>query len=1011
MLVPSRVEDLAFIYVLVGEYDAALDAIEHLLSIPSRFSVPLLRLDPRWDPLRDHARYKALLRRHGFEPASKPQEKAVATDYRIRLAVLPFEDLSPEPQEWFSDGMTGELIATLGKIEALGVISRTSAMSYKRSDKSLPQIARELNVSKLVEGSVLSVGGRYRITVDLIDAATDTHLWSNSYEHDERDVITLQNEVARAIAREIEVAVTPAEESRLAHARQVNPEVYKLFLKGQSHTNKWTGEGFKTAIELFEQAIALDPTYARAWAGLAEVYQMQGLWGMKPPQEVYPLATAAARKALELDDTLGLAHATLGQGKFLLDWDWTGPEEDFQRALELNPGEAHVHYIYSFYLTLTGRSDEGVAEIKRALELDPFQWNYNAHMGWCLFYARRYDESIAQYQTLLEKDPDDRMARVFIPLNYAAKGMYDEALAECEKMGGCRGDLAWIYAVAGERQAALDEVSRLETKKHSSPWGIAVIYAGLNEKEQAFEYLEKAYDQKHKFVLWIKVAPELDPLRDDPRFDDLLRRVGLEPTGAATFRSRGSPHGDASGKAPEDTGKIMLAVLPFDNLSPDPQEWFSDGMTGEVIATLGKIEALGVISRTSAMRYKDADKSLPEIARELNVSKLVEGSVLRTADRVRITVELIDAATDTHLWSNSYERDERDVITLQNEVARAIAREIEIAVTPAEESLLTTAQRVNPEAYRLYLKGQDHADKWTPEGFKRAIEFFEQAIALDPTYARAWAGLAEVHLTQGLYGTVSQQEAFPRALAAASKALEFDDTLGLAHATLGCVRFFVDWDWYGPEEDFQRALKLSPGNARVHYLYSFYLILLGRFDEGITKTRRAIELDPFRHFYHENLGWSYWMARRHDEAIAQYRKLMEKKPDERFYYVALATNYAANGMHDEALAECAKLGGCRGDLAWIYAVAGERQAALNEVSRLEAKKHSNPWAIAVIYAGLGEKEQAFEWLEKVYEDRDPMALWFNIAIKLDPLRDDPRFDDLLRRIGLEPPSIPAEQTP
>ncbi|UCC32110.1 MAG: tetratricopeptide repeat protein, partial [Phycisphaerales bacterium] len=470
--------------------------------------------------------------------------------------------------------------------------------------------------------------------------------------------------------------------------------------------------------------------------------------------------------------------------------------------------------------------------------------------------------------------------------------------------------------------------------------------------------------------------------------------------------------GDRDVTAPLTTGPITsLAVLPLKNRSGDPdQDYFADGMTGELITALGRISALQkVISLTSVMQYKEQSKPIPQIVRELNVDGVIEGAVQQSRDRVLVSARLIHGPTDRQLWGNRYDRDMRDVLAMQGDIARSIAREIKIAVTPAEELRLTTARRVNPEAYRLYLQGQSHHYTWTEEGFKKAIESFEQAVAADPMCAHAWAGLAEVYLWQGISGAEPQQEVYPRALAAATEALGSDDTLGLAHATLGHVKFFVDWDWHGSEEDLRRGLELSPNNAHVHYLYSVYLILARRFEEGIAECKLALELDPFQHYYHENLGWCYWMAQRHDKAIAEYQKLVEKKPNERFYYIALANNYAAKGMYDEALAECAKMGGCQGATAWVYAVTGKRQDALNEIARLKGIEPVSPWPIAVIYAGLGEREQAFQWLEKVYEDRSPMAPWLNISHKLDPLRDDPRFDDLLRRIGSKPPSIPVKE--
>ena len=458
-----------------------------------------------------------------------------------------------------------------------------------------------------------------------------------------------------------------------------------------------------------------------------------------------------------------------------------------------------------------------------------------------------------------------------------------------------------------------------------------------------------------------------------------------------------------------------LAVLPLENLSRDPeQEYFADGMTEELIADLGKIRALRVISRTSAMRYKGTKKSLLEIARELNVDALVEGSVLRAGDRVRITTQLIHAATDRHLWSESYERDLKDVLALQSEVARSIAREIKIALTPQEQARFAEARPVDPEARQLYLKARYYAAKSTQEGAQKALEYFQQSIDKDPAYAAAYAQLANTYAVLGYTGidVRPSREMMPRAKAAALKALELDDTLAEAHTSLGFVRWAYDWNWPAAEVDFKRAIELSPGYATAHLRYANFLCSLGRFDEAVEEDKRSLELDPLSIIINHAQAWPYHLSRRYDQAIEAYRKTLEMEPNYPRTHLRLGEVYAAKGMYRDAIAEYEKFsalgGGSTMALALIgnaHAQAGERHEALRALEELtaESKRRYVPFFhIAIVHAGLGDKDQAFAWLDRAYEERSQFLVDLKFIPILDPLRSDPRFADLVRRVGLPP---------
>jgi serine/threonine protein kinase/Flp pilus assembly protein TadD len=469
-------------------------------------------------------------------PKSKTSDEAIHS-----IAVLPLENLSGDPeQEYFAEGMTEVLITDLGKISALRVISRTSVMQFKATKKTIPEIAKELNVDAIVEGSVQRSGDRVRITAQLLYGPTDRHLWGESYERNLTDVLGLQSELALAIAKEIRAKVTPQEETHLTSAGPVNKEAYELYLKGRYHWNKRTEEGLKKGIEHFKQAIEKDPGYALAYAGLADSYFILAYYSWLPPKEAYPKARAAAMKALELDDLLAEGRAALASVKRDFEWDWVEAEKQFRQAFKLTPSYAYAHQWCANLFNLLGRREEALTEMKKALELDPLSLIINADLGRTYYWARQYDQSLEQFRKTLDLDPNFALAHLWLGQVYEQRRMYETAISEFQKGislsgGGSTYALARLghaYAVAGRRveaQMVLNQLNDLSKQKYVSPYDIAVIYAGMGEKNQAFAWLERAYDERSVWMTHLKVDPSLDPLRSDLRFTELLKKIRLQP--------------------------------------------------------------------------------------------------------------------------------------------------------------------------------------------------------------------------------------------------------------------------------------------------------------------------------------------------------------------------------------------------------------------------------------------------------------------------------------------------
>jgi TolB-like protein/DNA-binding winged helix-turn-helix (wHTH) protein/Tfp pilus assembly protein PilF len=456
------------------------------------------------------------------------------------LAVLPLENLSGDPsQEYFADGMTEELIGRLSNIHGLRVISRTSAMQFKHTRLSVPEIARKLGVDAIVEGSVIREGSQIRVHAQLISGATDEHIWAEEYQQEYRSILGLQEEVARTIAERVKISLTPQERASLAPARTVDPEAHEDYLKGRYYFNQRTGDALSKGVGYFQQAIARDPSYALAYSGLADAYALLGFRGGFPSKDALSRAKAAALKAIELDDTLAEPHASLAFIAETHEWDWATAEREYKRALELNPGDARAHHWYAGYLMYVGRLEEGIAEARRARDLDPLSLPVNNALAGRLLVAGRVDEALEQVQRTLELNPNFAPAHQTRGWVYLNQGKHKEAIGEFQQAVDVSGtndtdfvlDLGFAHAVVGNREEARRILAKLKQQHERGlvPSGsIAILYGALGDLNEAFAWLEKAYEERDPELTYVKVpGRRFEPLRRDPRFRKLLVRMSL----------------------------------------------------------------------------------------------------------------------------------------------------------------------------------------------------------------------------------------------------------------------------------------------------------------------------------------------------------------------------------------------------------------------------------------------------------------------------------------------------
>jgi TolB-like protein/DNA-binding winged helix-turn-helix (wHTH) protein/Flp pilus assembly protein TadD len=560
--------------------------------------------------------------------------------------------------------------------------------------------------------------------------------------------------------------------------------------------------------------------------------------------------------------------------------------------------------------------------------------------------------------------------------------------------------------------------------EHSLNAAVKRLRAGLNDSADHPRYVETLARRGYRFIAPVNGvqaggedhAPVVIPSDAGTKGDFRGHRLWLSAmlalfTVAAV--GLGWRHWRQRPAAPAARVIRSLAVLPLQNLSGDPsQDYFADGMTEELIGRLANIHSLRVISRTSAMHFKNTQLSVPEIAKTLGVDAIVEGSVIREGNQVRVHAQLIRSETDEHIWAEEYEREYRSILSVQQEVAQRIAERIEISLTPQERGSLASAHLIDPQAHEDYLKGRYYFNQRTEGPLNRSIGYFRQAIDRDPSYALAYCGLADAYALLGFRGGLPSKDALASAKAAALKAIQLDDTLAEPHASLAFIAETYEWDWATAERQYKRALELNPNDARTHHWYAGYLMYVGRFEEGISEARRARDLDPLSLPLNNALAGRLLVASRYDEALAQVQKTLELDPHFAPAHQTLGWAYLHRGKNDEAIREfqtALQLSGTDDtdlvlDLGFAYATAGRGNEARTILARLKKLREHGlvpSSSIAILYGAMGELNEAFAWLEQAYEERDPQLTYLKVpGRRFDPLRHDPRFQELVHRVGL-----------
>jgi len=766
------------------------------------------------------------------EPASV-EKMALPLPEKPSIAVLPFANMSGDPeQEYFSDGISEEIITALSKTPKLFVIARNSTFSYKGKPVKVQQVAEELGVQYVLEGSVRKSEDRVRIAAQLIDALTGRHLWAERYDRDLKDIFALQDEITIKIISALQVKLTDGEIARTSAKGTQNLEAYLKLLQAYEFLYTVTKEGFAQARRLCEEAIELDQEYAAAYGLLGATHFMDSTMGWsKSREESLNRAFEIIKKAKALDDSDSLSHSLLGV-LYVMTTEFDKGIEECERAVALAPNSGKAHIWMGLVLHIVGRHEEAIRYAEHALRLDPIPpgWYFRI-LGQAYSWVGRYEEAIAAFKKSLQRAPNDRLTHLHLTTAYSWAGCLEEARTQ------------------------VAEVLRI-TPKYSVEQAKTILYKNKTDRERYLDALRKAGLPEH---------PPL-PLPDKP----------------------------------------SIAVLPFENMSGDPaQEYFSDGITEEIITALSKTPKLFVIARNSTFTYKGKPVKVQQVGRELGVKYVLEGSVRKAEDQVRITAQLVDAQTGHHLWAERYDREMKDIFAIQDEIAMKIVTAMRVKLTEGEQARLVEKEVKNPDAFLKYLQASSLLHHGTKENLIRFGQLAQEIVDMEPEYSIGYRLLGRYHYFLADMG-ISPLENFKKAFQFAQKALSMDEFDAGAHALLGQVYLLIR-KYEKAIASGKRSVELQPNGAGFHADLGSTLSYAGRIDEAIAHIKQAIRLNPFPPFYYyQYLSRCYLQMGQYEDALAEYRKALQRAPDNPANHLSIAITYALLDREEEARASAAK---------------------------------------------------------------------------------------------------------
>ncbi|HEV7645933.1 MAG TPA: protein kinase [Pyrinomonadaceae bacterium] len=984
-----------------------------------------LRKDPQ-DRYQSVAELKADIEKHLkgspiSAPSYKPERKNGRPEQRSEtklIAVLPLKLLSISGTEntdetYLSIGLADAIISRLASVRSFTVRPTSSIQRYENEDVSPIRAGKELGVEFILEGRIKKAADRIRVSLQLLNVESGATIWAGQFDENFTDVLQLEDAISSQVAEALIPQLTGEEKEKLAKRGTNNAEAYEAYLRGRFYWNQFTGESLFKSLAAYQRAIELDPDYALAYVGIADFYNWINVFGLMPSNECYDKATAAAERAMEIDDQLGEAYAAMCFAVLGQRWDWVECDRLVKKALQYAPNYWYSYECLAYLYTTVRNFDQGIAAIKRAEELDPLSPRAILMTSWIHYQSRYYAEAISRARRTLEFDANFAQGYLHMGNSLSQNKRAEEAVAALEKslelMPGftmTRYMLTYAQAAAGqmdEARAVVEELRRRAKTEYVKPYFIALGCIAIGEIDEAFEWLDNAFAEGDVWLIWIATEPKLDPIRKDPRYENLLQRM-KHPL---TMR-------DAAETVFDTGGDKSIAVLPFKLLNSRKDEDTGDeylgvGLADSLITRLSNIRRL-VVRPTSSILHYESDTDPFKAGRELNVDFVLDGNIRHFGEsNIRVTVQLSSVREGAARWAGHFDEEFTDVLSVEDAISTKVVETLLPQLTGEERKKLAKRGTNNPKAYEAYQRGRFYWNQFTPDSLPKALKAFQKAVAYDPKYALAFVGLAEFYVWASILGIMPTEICYLQARAGVKLAVELDPALCEAYAVLGLLASSADWKWDEAEKYYQHSFKLNPNYPLAHEWYAALLITTGRFEEGLREARRAEELDPLSLRAMTLTSWNYYQSGLYKESVAKANQILELDRSYPQGYLQSGNSLIHLGETEKAVDTLQKLDYLMPDsalamytLCFALVAAGKKDIALKVLDKLEilAKEtYVKPYFLAMAHVAVGDLDTAFGHFETAFAEHDAWLTWFATEPKLKHLHNDPRYIKLLKSMN------------
>ncbi len=911
----------------------------------------------------------------------------------LSLAIIPFKSYGRPTgdtgDEFMGIGLADALISRLSGIQRLVVRPTSSVLPFTDADPL--EAARRLDVEFVLDGNVRMSNSRIRISVQLLNAADNSTRWARTFDSEMQDVLDLEDSIAEQVATSLLPQLTTEERARVEKRGTNNQAAYEAYLRSRYFSSKFTDVDLRKMVEALNEAIEIDPDYALPYIGIADFYIWSAVFGEIPSQEAFPKAIAAARRALEIDDELGEAYATLAFGLFVSEWNWADAEFLVKRSIELSPNYAFAHECYSNYLVAQGRFEEGIAEIKRAEELDPVSPRAILMTGWIHYQARRFDEAVASAHKANEMQPDFPQGLLHLGNSLTGAGRHEEAIAVLRNSSELWGDagmprymLAHARAATGDLESArkiLDKMLHTAETKYVKPYFIAMTYVAVGDHDKAFEWFDRALAERNEWLIWFATEPKLDSIRQDPRYQKIL-----EATNNPLAARSNTPHTAAASSRERE---LSIAVLPFKfiggqhDTGSGENEYLSLGLADAVTMRLSNVGRFLVRPTSSVLHFSTKSVDPFDAGRELGVEFVLDGIIRPIGDRIRVTAQLLNVEENATRWSASFAEKCTDVLEMEDSISEQVTKQLVPQLTGDEKIKLSKRGTNSAEAHDAYLQGRFFWNQLVPASFPKAIAAFRRAIELDPNYALAHVGVADYYTWACIYGMEKPSEGFPQVYEFATRALQIDPSLAEAHAALGLYHSNLQ-DWAKAEELYRRSLELNPSYSLSHEWLAAVLVATRRFEEGTAEIRMAERLDPLSLRPKVLSAWTLYQARDFEAAINKGRELERMNSDVMQTHLQIANILTEMDDSAGAVFHARRATDIEPDsplpvyvLCHALVKAGEGAEARAIADRwrmLSEREYVSPYFIGLCEAALGNKQRAVELLDAARAENERMDI-------------------------------------